>query len=415
MSLIKINVIGQTINFKKKSGAIIVSGSQEFVQFDFTFDKSWNGLLIFAQFTQNGKSYNQYLADDYTVYLPAEITEGSCSLTLYGSRDKIIATTNTVIFNVAQNQLVSDGQSTEITLSLYEQLVNLVESMEGGSGSGSGSGSGRGKGIEKVEQTTVSKEDGGENVCTVYYTDGSTTEFTFLNGSKGSDGIQGIQGEKGEKGDPGEKGADGAKGDKGDKGDTGEQGIQGIQGIQGEKGENGKTPVKGTDYWTDADKSEIVEDTKNAIDLSSYAEKTDLDSYLPLKGGTCTGGVTAPNFQTGMDESAYFQTKKMRGQGNASVYNHAVDWGYSGHDQVDFYEYGGTWNFYQCQSSAKSAARLIGSILSTGWNGGAVLTGTPTAPTAAEGTNTTQIATTAFVTTAITNALANLGASEVSY
>ena len=131
--------------------------------------------------------------------------------------------------------------------------------------------------------------------------------------------------------------------------------------------------------------------------------------YLPLAGGTCTGGVIAPNFQTGTTEAAYFQTKKMRGQGNADTYNHAVDWGYSGHDRVDFYEYGGTWNFYQCQSSSKSAARLIGSVKSTGWNGGAVLTGTPTAPTAAEGTNTTQIATTAFVQAAIQKALKDAG------
>ena len=35
--------------------------------------------------------------------------------------------------------------------------------------------------------------------------------------------------------------------------------------------------------------------------------------------------------------------------------------------------------------------------------GSPALTGTPTAPTASEGTNTTQIATTAFVSTAISN------------
>lgn len=57
------------------------------------------------------------------------------------------------------------------------------------------------------------------------------------------------------------------KGDKGDKGDTGAQGVQGVQGIQGIQGDKGdkgdtgiagKTPVKGTDYYTDADKAEMV-------------------------------------------------------------------------------------------------------------------------------------------------------------
>ena len=174
-----------------------------------------------------------------------------------------------------------------------------------------------------------------------------------------------------------------------------------FDGEKGDKGEDGKTPVRGTDYWTDADKAEIVEDVNQSIDLSTYAKKTELDNYLPLKGGTCTDGITAPNFQTGSDESAYFQTQKMRGQGTANSYQHAVDWGYSGHNQVDFYEYGGIWNFWQCQSASKTNAVLRGSITNNGYEGSAALTGTPTAPTAAEGTNTTQIATTAFVQAAI--------------
>ena len=45
------------------------------------------------------------------------------------------------------------------------------------------------------------------------------------------------------------------KGDKGDKGDTG---ATGAQGEQGESGADGYTPVKGTDYWTEADKAEMV-------------------------------------------------------------------------------------------------------------------------------------------------------------
>lgn len=113
-------------------------------------------------------------------------------------------------------------------------------------------------------------------------------------GSQGIQGIQGIQGEPGAKGDKGDPGADGAKGDKGDPGEKGEQGEQGPkgdkgdQGIQGEKGEtgetgakgdkgdkgdpgtngtDGKTPVKGTDYWTDADKTEMVNDVLAALPI----------------------------------------------------------------------------------------------------------------------------------------------------
>lgn len=123
--------------------------------------------------------------------------------------------------------------------------------------------------------------------------------------------------------------------------------------------------------------------------------------YLPLTGGTVTGGITATNFQTGTGATSYFQCRKFRGEGNANSYYHAIDFGYSGHDSVDFYEYDPSWNFYKCTSGNKSSAVLVGNINGNGWNGGARLSGAPTAPTAAVGTNTTQIATTAFVHSAI--------------
>ena len=70
-------------------------------------------------------------------------------------------------------------------------------------------------------------------------------------------------GDPGPMGPPGKDGKDGAKGDKGDTGATGAtgpQGAQGAQGPQGVKGADGYTPKKGVDYWTAADKKEIIED-----------------------------------------------------------------------------------------------------------------------------------------------------------
>lgn len=43
---------------------------------------------------------------------------------------------------------------------------------------------------------------------------------------------------------------------KGNKGDTGDPGVKGI---------DGKTPIKGTDYWTVADKQSIVNDVLAAL------------------------------------------------------------------------------------------------------------------------------------------------------
>lgn len=135
--------------------------------------------------------------------------------------------------------------------------------------------------------------------------------------------------------------------------------------------------------------------------LNSKADSNMLSAYLPLAGGACTGSVSAPGFQTGTAAANYFQCRKFRGEGDANSYYHAVDFGYSGHDSVDFYEYDPNWNFYKCITGTKAGAVLVGNINSNGWNGGARLTGAPTAPTAAVGTNTTQIATTAFVHSAI--------------
>lgn len=52
---------------------------------------------------------------------------------------------------------------------------------------------------------------------------------------------------------------------KGDKGDTGPQGPQGGTGPTGPTGPAGYTPVRGTDYWTAQDKTQIVSDVLAAL------------------------------------------------------------------------------------------------------------------------------------------------------
>lgn len=145
----------------------------------------------------------------------------------------------------------------------------------------------------------------------------------------------------------------------------------------------------------------LTPDSSGNVNISSSGGGGGSGDYLPLTGGTVSGGITATNFQTGTGAANYFQCRKFRGEGDANSYYHAIDFGYSGHDSVDFYEYDPNWNFYKCLTGTKSGAVLVGNINGNGWNGGARLTGEPTAPTAAVGTNTTQIATTAFVQTAV--------------
>lgn len=66
-----------------------------------------------------------------------------------------------------------------------------------------------GVGIQSVEQTTTSTEDGGTNIVTVTKTDGTSSTFQVMNGSKGDKGDTGATGEKGETGETGATGKDG--------------------------------------------------------------------------------------------------------------------------------------------------------------------------------------------------------------
>lgn len=93
---------------------------------------------------------------------------------------------------------------------------------------------------------------------------------------------------KGDKGDKGDKGTDGKSayqiwldnGNTGTESDylaslKGEKGEEGIQGVAGQDGADGYTPVKGVDYFTDADKQEM----ENAVteSLEKLIPPTDAD------------------------------------------------------------------------------------------------------------------------------------------
>ena len=119
--------------------------------------------------------------------------------------------------------------------------------------------------------------------------------------------------------------------------------------------------------------------------------------YLSLTGGTMTGKLTVPQVETGDGNSNFFQCRKFRGEGNADTYYHAIDFGYKNHDQVDFHEHGGKWNFYKNQSGKVNEGVLCGSITSNGWEGRAKLKSGSTMVTSQLTENSDAIATTAFV------------------
>lgn len=147
-----------------------------------------------------------------------------------------------------------------------------------------------------VQEGYVGTEE--EWLASLHGTDGHTPEITstkvgtrehklYADGVEFAsifDGFDGADGEKGDKGDPGEIGPQGPKGDTGETGATGPQGPQGIQGIQGPKGDtgaDGHTPVKGTDYWTQADQTAIVNDVLESQAISDIqSDLTDVKSAI---------------------------------------------------------------------------------------------------------------------------------------
>lgn len=119
-------------------------------------------------------------------------------------------------------------------------------------------------------------------------------------GPQGPQGVQGNPGADGEQGPQGVQGIQGPKGDKGDKGDTGATGPQGAQGavgpqgpqgIQGETGATGYTPVKGVDYWTDADQESIIQQVVTALGTPVFGT-VDENNNIVLTGELVNGTYT---------------------------------------------------------------------------------------------------------------------------
>ena len=137
-----------------------------------------------------------------------------------------------------------------------------------------------------------------------YYTksqvDAAIDTVELTPGPQGPQGPQGEPGRDGQDGAPGPQGAPGPAGPAGKDGAPGQQGPQGEPGAPGAPGQDGHTPVKGTDYWTETDKAEIVADVIAAIPGggggSGLPEVTAADNgkFLRVVGGAWAAAVV-PN------------------------------------------------------------------------------------------------------------------------
>lgn len=82
---------------------VLVEGTQNFVAFEFVFDKSWDGIIPTAQFKQGENIYNVPLDSNNKAYLPPQIKAGTFTLTLGGVNNDVISSTNTLTFEVKKD------------------------------------------------------------------------------------------------------------------------------------------------------------------------------------------------------------------------------------------------------------------------------------------------------------------------
>lgn len=90
-----------------------------------------------------------------------------------------------------------------------------------------------------------------------------------------------------------------------------------------------------------------------------YIVLSNTGCYIKGEGGS-GGDITDPlkvaHIETGEGIDSYFQSRKFRGEGTATSYYHAIDFGHAGHDMVEFYEYGGDYIFNECKTGNKENA-----------------------------------------------------------
>lgn len=257
-------------------------------------DPIWEGLRKTVVF--NGCTAKDVLSGGSVITVPAEVVArpgANLLVSFYGvgaNNALVVPTLRASLGKIQPAADPSGDASTEPTLPVWAQLQQEVENLRESGGISGGDGF--------SPTATVEQTDAG---ATITITDkNGTTTATIVNGKDGAAGAQGPKGDQGIPGENGngiafvqvssstngpittvsfildngevfsfdvENGRDGAAGPQGPKGDTGaagpqgpkgDVGPQGAQGAPGVNGTDGKTPVKGTDYYTNADKAEMV-------------------------------------------------------------------------------------------------------------------------------------------------------------
>ena len=196
----------------------------------FVFDEEWNGHIKTARFIHSGQCVEVILENDMCD-IPLELLKSGClKVGVYSD----VMTTTPCEVHIRASIKQENGTTPDPTPDVYAQIIAMLEEIEVQGVTDEQLEKAITKYFETHPIETLTEEDV-QRIVSEYV----TVHKEELKGDKGDKGEQGLQGEKGE------QGLQGDKGDKGDKGDTGQNGADGY------------TPVKGTDYWTAEDITEI--------------------------------------------------------------------------------------------------------------------------------------------------------------
>ena len=267
-------ITGQRIDLERRE--VVADEQVAFVNLLFLFTPEWEQIDKVAQFKQGENVYNVHIGKGNVAQctLPAEITNGQTSISIFGYHDEVRATTATLEFRVCRSGF-SDSGSVPIppTPDLYAQL------------------------LKKIDGKIASLHDGkdgkdGENGKSAY-------EIAVQNGYDGTetDWLESLKGQKGDTGEPGIPGEKGDQGEKGEKGDAGTPGKNGVNGKDGANGINGKDGADG--YSPIATVTET--DTGAAITITDKNGTT----TATVKNGTNAEATLWGDYTPGWDSSTH--------------------------------------------------------------------------------------------------------------
>ena len=255
-----------------------VEGNENTYEAVFSFDEAWNPDMARQCICEvNGKRYVTPIISG-SCLLP-EMVKGSSYIGVIGviADYDLIARISTDMISFGVSRGAYNGEVGEEFKSAAEVWEIYLSDMEKSRQEAKAAADRAEEQADRIKNLDVSAEEGIQAAVTKTETkDGISLKFTLPKGEKGDEGPKGDrgpQGIQGPKGDTGERGPQGVQGPKGDTGDRGPQGVQGPKGDKGDQGDRGSagadgyTPVKGVDYFTPEDISELNIPDKEQVEM----------------------------------------------------------------------------------------------------------------------------------------------------